>query len=311
MRAAAAQGLAVAVFLAAPLLLGGCGGDSEPAPEANGPPAVGSLEALWRAPGEDVTIVPGAQDFEPGTVRLPFLVVDGEGRVVSRPTARVWLSRGLEQKPFLETTARLERIGTGADGHDADATEIFVAELDLAEPGTYWLLAEPVGGRKIQALGNVVVAEEAVAPGVGDAAPASDTPTLESTGGHIAALTTQDPPDRELLQHSVADSIAAHAPFVVAFATPRYCTSRTCGPVVDVVEAVRRRYAGSGVRFIHVEIYEGNNPDRGFNQWVEEWRLPSEPFVFLVGRDGRIKERFEGTVSVRELAAAVSEHLIR
>ena len=272
---------------------------------------MGSLEARWRAPGEDVTIVPGAQDFEPGTVRLPFLVVDGEGRVVSRPTARVWLSRGLEQKPFLETTARLERIGTAADGHDADATEIFVTELDLAEPGTYWLLAEPVGGRKIQALGNVVVAEEAVAPGVGDAAPASETPTLESTGGHIAALTTQDPPDRELLQHSVADSIAAHAPFVVAFATPRYCTSRTCGPVVDVVESVRRRYAGSGVRFIHVEIYEGNNPDRGFNRWVEEWRLPSEPFVFLVGRDGRIKERFEGTVSVRELAAAVSEHLIR
>ena len=78
-----------------------------------------------------------------------------------------------------------------------------------------------------------------------------------------------------------------------------------------MVESVRRRYAGSGVRFIHVEIYEGNNPDRGFNRWVEEWRLPSEPFVFLVGRDGRIKERFEGTVSVRELAAAVSEHLIR
>jgi hypothetical protein len=310
-RAAAAPGLAVAVLLAVVVLLSGCGGESEAQPASTDPPRPGSLEALWRAPGEDVTIVPGAQDFEPGKVRLPFLVVDGEGRVVSRPTAHVWLARGLEQRPFAETTARLERIGTAADGHDADATEIFVAELDLAEPGTYWLLAEPVGGRRIQAVGNVVVAAESIAPGVGDAAPASETPTLESTGGHIAALTTQDPPDRELLEHSVADSIAARAPFVVAFATPRYCTSRTCGPVVDVVEAVRRRHAGSGVRFIHVEIYEGNNPDRGFNQWVQEWRLPSEPFVFLVGRDGRIKERFEGTVSVRELDDAVSRSLLR
>ena len=44
---------------------------------------------------------------------------------------------------------------------------------------------------------------------------------------------------------------------------------------------------------------------------MKEWRLPSEPFVFLVGRDGHIKERFEGTVSVRELDAAVAQHLVR
>ncbi len=311
MRAAAALCLAVAVFLAAGILLGGCGGDSESQPASTETPPPGSLEALWRAPGEDVTIVPGAQDFEPGRVRLPFLVVDGQSRVVSRPTARVWLSRGLKEAPFAETTARRERIGAGDGAADADATEIFVATLDIAEPGTYWLLVEPVGGRRIQALGNVVVHPQSVAPGVGDAAPASETPTLESTGGHIAALTTQDPPDRELLEHSVADSLAAHTPFVVAFATPRYCTSRVCGPVVDVVDAVRKRYVGSGVNFIHVEIYEGNNPDRGFNRWVKEWRLPSEPFVFLVGRDGRIKERFEGTVSVRELDAAVRRDLLR
>jgi hypothetical protein len=312
-RAAAAPGLAVALALAVGVVLAGCGGESDSAKpsEASGKPPADSLEALWRGPGEDVTIVPGAQDFEPGRVRLPFLVVDGEGRVVSRPTARVWLARGLREAPFAETTARLEQIGTGGDAHDADPTEIFVAQLDVAEPGKYWLLAEPVGGRRIQALGNLVVAKESVAPGVGDPAPASETPTLDSTGGHLAALTTQSPPDRELLQYSVADSLAAHAPFVVAFATPRYCTSRVCGPVVDVVDAVRRRYLGSGVRFIHVEIYEGNNPDRGFNRWVKEWRLPSEPFVFLVGRDGLIRERFEGTVSVRELAAAVKRDLLR
>lgn len=299
MRAAAALGLAVGVFLV------GCGGGE---PESSSrTPVPGSLEELWRAPGEDTTIVPGAADFEPGRVRLPFLVVDGEGRAVARPRARVWLSRGLDRPPFAETTARLEQIGVG--DHDADATEIFVVELELAEPGKYWLLAEPVGGRRIQALGNVVVAERAKAPGVGDRAPASETPTLESTGGHLAALTTADPPNRELLRHSIADSLADRVPFVVAFATPRYCTSRTCGPVVDVVEAVRRRTAGRGIRFIHVEIYEGNDPGRGFNRWVREWNLPTEPFVFVVGGDGVIRERFEGTVSVRELEAAVRTHL--
>ena len=289
-------------------VLAGCGGGSDSkAAEAATP---GSLAALWRAPGEGVAIVPGAEDFAPGRVRLSFLVVNGRGRVVSRPTARIWLARGLEQKPFAETTARLERIGVDG-GQDADAVEIFVTHLDLAKPGKYWLLAEPVGGPKIQAIGNVVVREESVAPDVGDQAPASETPTLASTGSDLDELTTQDPPDRKLLRYSVAESLDARVPFVVSFATPRYCRTRTCGPVVGVVDAVRGEYERRGVRFIHVEIYEENNPAMGYNRWVEEWGLPSEPYTFLVGADGKIKERFEGTVSVRELGAAVEQHLLR
>jgi hypothetical protein len=33
--------------------------------------------------------------------------------------------------------------------------------------------------------------------------------------------------------------------------------------------------------------------------------------VFLVGTDGRVADRFEGTVSVRELDRAVRRHLLR
>jgi len=305
-RAAAALGLAVGISVAVGLLPGCGGGEDSKAPD-EAPP--GSLEALWRAPGEDVAIVPGTADFAPGRVRLSFLVVDGRGRVVSRPRARIWLAKGLEQKPFAETTAQLERIGVDG-GHDADAVEIFVTHLDLVEAGKYWLLAEPVGGRKIQAIGNLVVKEESAAPDIGEEAPASNTPTLASTGGDLDELTTQDPPDRGLLRYSVAQSLAARVPFVVSFATPRYCTTRTCAPVVAVVDSVRRKYEDRGVRFIHVEIYEENNPARGYNRWVKEWELPSEPYTFLVGADGRIKERFEGTVSVRELGASVEQHLL-
>ncbi|MDQ3992933.1 MAG: hypothetical protein M3229_04665, partial [Actinomycetota bacterium] len=233
------------------------------------------------------------------------------GRVITRPQARVWVARALEAKPFAETTAHAEPIGADGEEHDADADEIFVTHLELDEPGKYWVLAEPVGGRKIQAIGNVVVAREPTAPAVGDRAIASETPTLASTRGDLQALTTQKPPDRELLRTSIAEALAAEAPFVVTFATPLYCRTRTCGPVVDVVSEVRRRHEGKGVRFIHVEIYEGNDPARGTNRWVREWKLPSEPFTFLVGSDGLIKERFEGTVSVRELDEAVRRHLLQ
>ena len=59
------------------------------------------------------------------------------------------------------------------------------------------------------------------------------------------------------------------------------------------------------LRFIHVEIYKDNDPSAGRNRWVSEWRLPSEPWVFLVGADGRIKSRFEASVSYGELVAAI------
>jgi hypothetical protein len=291
---------AAVLSLAACFIAAGCGGSSSAQEE----PDASTLEALWHAPGEDVAVVPGAADFGPGDVRYPFLVVDGQGRVVTRPTAKVWLARGLKSKPFAQTTAMSESIGVG-ETEPGEPTDVFVAHLQLPEAGTYWVLAEPVGGRKIQAVGTVVVKDETTAPAVGAKAIPSKTPTLADST--LEQLTTSNTPDKELYRSSVADALAAKKPFVLAFATPKYCTSRTCGPVVDVVSAVRRKHEGDGIRFINVEIYQDNDPSKGENRWVKEWKLPSEPWVFLVGSDGTIKTRFEGTVSVDELDAAVQK----
>ncbi|HET9437136.1 MAG TPA: thioredoxin family protein [Gaiellaceae bacterium] len=301
---------AAATVLLSFLLLVGCGGSSGEQGSNEDPGPGATLEDLWRAPGDDVAVVPGTENHEPGRVRVSFLVVDAEGAVVSLPTARVWIARGLAERPFLETEAKLERIGVPG-GDVADATHIYVALLDLPRTGKYWLLAEPTGGPEpVQALGNVVVVDDDPAPDVGDPAIASETPTLASSGGNASAITTRTPPDESLLEHSVADSLTARKPFVVTFATPKFCSSRTCGPVVDVVEEVQRRVDDERVRFIHVEVFEGNDPAKGFNRWMREWNLPTEPWTFLVGADGRIVDRFEGTVSVAELEEAVSEKLV-
>jgi len=264
-----------------------------------------TLEQLWRAPGDDVAVIAGTQSHEPGDVRVSFLVVDSQGSVSLLPTARVWVARALEAPPFLESEAKLERIGIPG-GAEADATHIYVAHLRLPETGTYWLLAEPEGGKPVQALGNVIVSADDREPGPGDPAPPSETPTLASAGGDLSKLTTRTPPDTVLLRYSIAGSLRAKTPFVVTFATPKFCTSRTCGPAVDVLEETASRFEGKGVRFIHVEVYEDNDPAKGYNRWMQEWGLETEPWTFVVGRDGKIVERFEGAVSVRELEEAVS-----
>lgn len=290
------------------LVLAACGGSEEPSPPSNEGTGV-SIEDLWHAPGEDVAITPGTFDHRTGVVRFSFLILRSNGQPVYRPKARFWIARDREAAPFARTVARLEPIGV-AGGYEDDhgVTHLYVAHVRVDRPGTYWVLAEPVGGVRIQALGNLEAGVDSDAPAVGAKAYPSRTPTLE-TESNVAALTTRDPPDLELLRHSVADSIASHKPFVVTFATPKFCTSRTCGPVVDVVDAVRKRFVSTDIRFIHVEVFEGNNPALGPNRWFKEWRLTNEPWTFLVGRDGRIKERFSGSVSVAELTAAVRKHL--
>jgi hypothetical protein len=288
-------------------LLAGCGstsgesaGDTTSTTSPAAPP--GTLEALWRSAGDDVAAVPGTSDYAPGRNRVSFLVVDSKSQLVEAPTAKVWIARGLQKAPYAETRAVLEPIGVPG-GDQADAQSIYVATVETPDPGTYWILAEPEGDRKIQALGNVVVKRRAEAPAVGDRAIAIDNPTVADAPAK--KITTASPPDAELLQTSVATALDRGRPFVVTFATPQFCQTRTCGPVVQVVQAVAAAWTGKGVDFIHVEVYADNDPAQGVNEWVSAWKLPTEPFTFVVDGTGVIRAKLEGAFSVGELESAL------
>ena len=92
---------------------------------------------------------------------------------------------------------------------------------------------------------------------------------------------------------------------MLGFATPQLCQTRVCGPVVDVMAEVRAQTPG--VEFVAQEIYVDNELRKGFRPQVARWRLRTEPWTFVIDRDGRIAERFEGAVSVRELERAVKK----
>ena len=295
-----------AVLPLAVLALAGCGGSSNSGESSPGT----TFDQL--AAGKQIAVTPGTSDLAPGPIRYTFLILDEHGRPIERPSARVWIARDRDDAPFVQTTARFVPLGVagehGDHEHDQGSSEVdvgsgaYVVNAQLDKPGTYWLLARPAKTR-IKALATIPVKPQSASPVVGAKAPVSETPTLGEAP--LRLLTTRVPPDRALLRYSIADSLRRHVPFVVTFATPAFCSSRVCGPVVDVVDHVRQGFAGKNVRFIHVEIYARNNPKNGENRWVRQWNLPTEPWTFLVGRDGRIKAKFEGVVSVGELRAAV------
>jgi len=257
-----------------------------------------------------VTVVPVTSDYAPGPIRISFLLIDSRGAPAYRSDVRVSIAGPGGAPAFASTRADLQPVGVPWSGDaPGDITRLYVAHLRAPRAGTYTIGIEAPGKPTLRGSLKITVRAHPLAPAVGSKAIPSQTPTIASTHGNLKELTTRTPPDTRLLDYSVAGSLATHKRFVLVFATPKFCQSRTCGPVVDVVDAVRRQFTGSGIRFIHVEVYKDNNPGLGYNKWVKQWHLPSEPWTFLVGADGRIKARFEGSVSVQELAASVKQHL--
>ena len=289
------------------LLVSACGAASQSSARS---PGSGPTLAELAAGAQQAELIFGTSDYAPGRIRISFLLARSDGTLVSRNRARVWIAAERSSAPLAQATAQLEVITVpGAHVSPYGTSHLFVVRTALSHAGKYWLLVRPIGGRRLAALAAFVVKTWTAALPVGANAIASQTPTLGSSHGDLRAITTHVPPDRALLRYSVAASLAGHHPFVLVFASPAICPNRTCGPVVDVVEAVRRRLSGNGVRFIHVELYRASNPGLGLNQWAKQWHLPGEPFVFLVGPDGRIKAKFEGSVSAGELRAAVRSEL--
>lgn len=116
-------------------------------------------------------------------------------------------------------------------------------------------------------------------------------------------------PDPELHGVTIADAIAAGKPTVVVIATPVYCVSQFCGPITDSVAELARRYAGQAA-FVHLEIWSDFDTQT-LNDAVRDWIFPPgaedayEPWVFIIGRDGLIRDRFDNVATDAELDAAI------
>ena len=114
-------------------------------------------------------------------------------------------------------------------------------------------------------------------------------------------ISTDDNPDPKFYELSIDEALKERKPFVVAFATPKFCTSATCGPTLDIVKDASADYPQ--VNYLHVEPYSNlDDPDNLKPiKAVREWGLPSEPWVFVIDREGRLLDKLEGGITAVEL----------
>jgi hypothetical protein len=106
-------------------------------------------------------------------------------------------------------------------------------------------------------------------------------------------------PDPELHRDTIADALDAHRPILVLFATPVYCVSQFCGPSTDALERLAK-IGPSDAAYIHIEIWAKPPPPTGKTfkptdaaaQWLYRNQDLTEPWLFLIGRDGVIVDRW-------------------
>ena len=277
------------------------------------PPVEGALQVLITTS----ELVVGQNRFAFGLLQHHKLLDDASVAV------RVYAVRDQQAQLMAETQAlyhKLEVVEQGnhvhihPDGtqhvHSAatDVQGIYVAPVTFERPG-HWGLeirAQQGDGPVEAARLSVNVLAVSRTPMLGAPAPHSRN-LIASDVSDLSQIDSSEPPDPRLHQTRIADAIAQGKPQVIVFATPKFCTSRVCGPVVDVVRTLFPTY-GKRVVFIHQEIWQAGVPQQ-FAPTVQEWNLQSEPWVFVVDAQGMIRAKFEGLTTRRELEAALRHML--
>jgi hypothetical protein len=296
------------------LVAAACGGESDPEPTPT-PTATAEPELPEVIDGEIMVVTAGG-DFAVGDgAHFPFVTLSlgGETLDVNNAVARFFADAldnptevarvaAIKSSPGVDiATDHLHANGvTHKHGEGAISKGVFYADIDFDRPGVWGLVVNGTldDGTEVMGQMSFEVFENASFPAPGDAAKASDNLTRFDVED-ISTIDSGTVPN-DMHDVKIKDAIAAGRPFVVVFATPAFCTTRFCGPVTEEVETLNDDYSAD-VDFVHIEIWMDRQASV-VNPTALEWLARedgsfTEPWVYVVDKNGVIFDRWEGPVS--------------
>ncbi len=256
----------------------------------------------------------GPQQFAVGDTRVAFAIFRGPDPIAPSDAKITLAPIGGKPIPVPSLRQRVERGAGGSNTAGTQVAEIYVIHHDFTA-GT-WVVDAATGGKHAQAAFQFL--DKVPEPKIGDHAIASQSPTTSNHEG-VDPICTRTPPC-SMHQISIADALQTGKPTVVLFATPEFCVSRTCGPTTDIVESVAKQFEGQA-NFIHVEVFKSladgqkglSSESQGqgvstdlTSQTYTEWKLATEPYLYFIGPDGVIKDRWTGSVGADETKTRVA-----
>lgn len=271
--------------------------------------ARGAQVADVSSPAASAVADPGAEavaEVAPDAAVSLAVVAATFEQLLDQPGPFVFGLFTLEREPVEDASAQVyampssggEPVGPwAASPADTDVPPGGLYTVDAAFPGTglYEVVVVTDDGRAGSVAIDVRDASSSQLPAPGQQAQAVATPTAAAPLGYSELCTRAEPCGMH--EVSLDDALLTGRPVALLFATPAFCQTAVCGPTVDVLEQVRRD-GFDDVQFIHCEIFSDEGSTVG--DPVQAWDLPTEPWLFLIGPDGRIVRRADGPLLVLE-----------
>ncbi len=269
--------------------------------------------------GADVMPIVISSDLSVGTERLSVGLIKGNEPILNGDITfalykiendQGTLTQELKARDIHLGEAVTEKHeGGSTETHEAGSIGVYVANVTFDAPGDWGLVVSgKAGGKDIgkQQVRFTVLPEEA-GIAVGAKAPLSVQPILRDVT-ELSAIDTSSSPDPAMHSMTIAEAVSSGKPTLIAFATPSYCRSRVCGPVKILVDDLAKTYAQQ-VNFVHIEPYDLVKARTGTLEPISllenEWRLTTEPWLFIIGTDGTVTAKFEAAVEREELEEAL------
>jgi len=286
------------------VLLAACASNAGSTPVPNPSKAPSSSAAA-------VLPVPVSSEFRVGDNRTVFSLADSTGqKPVAAPDRTLAIGyRGPQGETIPSAPQTFIWAVEGVSG-------VYAGHATFPSAGS-WIAdftTEAPGSPTITLSFSFDVKQKAEVVSPGDPAPSVKTPTIADVGGDVARISSDSKPVSRFYQTSEADALAAKKPFVLIFATPKFCQTATCGPTLDRLKPVAA--AHPELTFINVEPYQLQFADgslqpvmTGGNLTPVEatvaFKLSTEPYVFVVAADGKVSASFELVFSPAEIEAAI------
>ena len=313
--------LALLAFVCA-LLAAACGGGDGAGHGGQSAAPSGSIGALVQQADEELSLLSGAgasarpdEAIPTGTSVFAFDLATSHSQLIEGGAPQVYVAKDEQSRalgPFTATWSLYTGYAkTGDHSPRTPLPGIYAATIKIPTPGLWTFAAVAQNGSKTAVgIGHGYVSDHVVDP-VGAQAVAVKTPVATS-GRALREIDTREPPS-PLHYISLDQALSNGKPTVVVFSTPLLCESKLCGPVTDEVFLVYQRLGKARANFIHVEEFlpgKDLKPPAALAQnrstAFKMWHLETEPWVFVIDRQGIIRGRFgPGAITAPQIEAAL------
>lgn len=265
------------------VLAAACGGSDGPTAADAAATSTNTLDPALRQLGlrfPDGFVAPTI--FVAGSpIRAPFVPIAADGFPV-----RLGEPDGIDMTVRFDGQVVFE--GTVAKRRSGQSTPFYTLAFTPEQPGTY----------EVDSSWSITPRSFLVSDGsdialtrVGEKMPAVDTPTFDDARG-VDPICTLLPEPCPFHTQTLTETLGTGDRVALLIATPQFCQTDVCGPVVELLVEAAADYPE--IRVVHGEVYVApfvnipGTPDSMLTEVISALKLDFEPSLYLVDEAGTV-----------------------